>query len=363
MLFSTLVLCALVLTASAPSQAAPQKRKRAKPGPPTWYRGELDTALKEAHERNVPLLVCCSLDGEEASNRFNGILRDSKALGVLNQNTIMILVSNGEHEKIKMKVTDASGKRVRKPVCSEFLTEDCDVHNLNWDKVYQRYVADQNEGQWALPETIVLGPDGTIQGRNSNGQPPDLSTLVRSIESLHKKVGPSIAPGDLTEVRNKIAAGKNLERGKFWIDSWQTWSRVLELAPAGPHRERAERGKLSSHEGLKSMLAEALGKRSAETLEDCYRSLKRLEFTGSPVARDARAALANLAREPTFKEAIKVIKLELEAEDLLEQAEAALDSNDPKGAKRLFRKLGGSKYETTHTSALARVKYKEYFQG
>ncbi|MDP6385908.1 MAG: hypothetical protein QGI93_06890, partial [Planctomycetota bacterium] len=66
---------------------------------PAWFHGKLSEAQAEAKERNIPLIVCCVLEGEEASGRFQEALSEDDSLSSLGAEVILVLANNGDHEQ------------------------------------------------------------------------------------------------------------------------------------------------------------------------------------------------------------------------------------------------------------------------
>jgi hypothetical protein len=325
---------------------------------PAWFHGKLSTAQAEAKERNVPLIVCCLLEGEEASGRFQEILSEDKAFAALGAGAILIVANNGDHEQKEIRVKDADGKRVKKSVCSAYGTDDCDAHKLHWDAVYKDYVM-PGGGEWILPEVILLRPDGKLAGRFGDGDPPQISTVVREVDTLKKLVGPGVQVKDLIGLRREATMAQAMAKAKLWADSWRAWSTVGGLAHSGPHAEAAKSGMELALKEMRLALETQSKRLVPETLEDAYRRVRAMDFDDSPIEREVGRVLSAARRDPALKARLAEIDLILDAEELLEDIEEALQAKNTGLAKRLLRKLAGKKLRQTPAAETARERYKD----
>ena len=348
----------------------PQGRTQARrwisygPESPAWFHGKLSEAQAEAKERNVPLVVCCVLEGEEASGRLREALSEDKSFSSLTEGAILLVANDGDHEQREIKVKNAAGKRVKKSVCSAFGTDDCDSHKLHWDTVYKDYVMPDG-GEWMLPDIYLIRPNGKLERRflkgsydDSGGGPP-VSTVAREVETFKKILGPGVRKEDLADLRREVTMALAMARAKLWADSWQAWSNVSGLAPGGPHAEAAKSGMELALTEMRLTLEIQVKRLVPATLEDAYRRVRAMDFDKSPIEREVGRVLSAARRDPALKARLAEIDLVLEAEELLEDLEEALQAKNTSLGKRLLRKLVGKKLGHTPAAETARVRYKD----
>jgi hypothetical protein len=332
-------------------------------GPP-WFHGKLSEAQAEAKERNVPLVVCCVLEGEEASDRLQEALSEDKSFASLGTVAILLVANNGDHEQKEIRAKDANGKRIKKSVCSAFGTDDCDAHKVHWDTVYKDYVMPDG-GEWMLPDIYLIRPNGKLERRflegsydDSGGGPP-VSTVAREVETFKKILGPGVRTEDLVDLRREVTMAQAMAKAKLWADSWRAWSKVSGLAPSGPHAEAAKSGMELALKEMKLSLETQAKRMVPETLEDAYRRIRAMDFDDSPIEREVGKVLGAARRNPKLKPRLAEIDLILEAEELLEGIEAALQAKNKGLAKRLLRKLASKKLGHTPAAELAKERYKD----
>jgi hypothetical protein len=325
---------------------------------PAWFHGKLSKAQAEAKERNVPLVVCCVLEGEEASGRFQEALSDDNLLSGLSTELILILANDGDHEQKEIRVKGTDGKRVKKSVCSAFGTDDCDAHKLQWDAVYKDYVM-PGGGEWILPEVILVRPDGKIEERFGELDIMPLGTVVREIKTLQKVVGRGVSAKDIAILRREVTMAQAMAKAKLWADSWRAWSTVGGLAPSGPHAEAAKSGMELALKEMGLALETQAKRLVPETLEDAYRRIRAMDFDDSPIEREVRKVLGAARRDPALKSRLEQIDLILEGEELLERIAAAVQAKKTALAKHLLRKLVGKKLGHTPAAETAKERYKD----
>jgi hypothetical protein len=331
---------------------------------PAWFHGKLSEAQAEAKERNVPLVVCCVLEGEEASGRLQEALSEDKSFASLGTVAILLVANDGDHEQKEIRAKDANGKRIKKSVCSAFGTDDCDAHKVHWDTVYKDYVMPDG-GEWMLPDIYLIRPNGKLERRflegsydDSGGGPP-VSTVAREVETFKKVIGPGVRTEDLADLRREVTMAQAMAKAKLWADSWRAWSKVSGLAPSGPHAEAAKSGMELALKEMKLSLETQAKRLVPETLEDAYRRIRAMDFDDSPIEREVGKVLGAARRNPKLKPRLAEIDLILEAEELLEGIEAALQAKNKGLAKRLLRKLASKKLSHTPAAELAKERYKD----
>ncbi len=353
------VLCLLAFI-SSPECAQAQRRSRPSKSPDhvQWYAGQYPEAKKEALERNAPTVICCILEGEEASDRFRSSLMESKNLAESSQSALWLVANNGDHPVKEIKVPGPDGKDIVKQVCSAFGTRDCKTHKHMWDAVYKKFVM-PNGGEWSLPEAIVLTPEWKLEKRLGEGDPPALSTITKAVAKIVKHAGGCVRADDLAGVRKQAIRLETMTKARLWDEVWHASAEILRLAPAGPHHAAAKAGQNSAGQAMKTDLQELAEGFSAESAERTYRRLMDYEFDGSPVTAELKVILSQARRDPILKKIMARVDLEIAAEGLLESLQQALRDDDRSLAKRTLRKLLSKKYAETSTAAEARERYKD----
>ncbi|MDP6938909.1 MAG: hypothetical protein QF848_08755 [Planctomycetota bacterium] len=331
---------------------------------PAWFHGKLSEAQAEAKERNVPLVVCCVLEGEEASVRLQEALSEDKVFAGLTAGAILLVANNGDHDQKEIRARDADGKRIKKSVCSVFGTDDCDAHKGHWDTVYKDYVMPDG-GEWKLPDIYLIRPNGKLEKRflggsyNDSGGAPSISAVAREVETFKKVIGPGVRPEDLPELRREATMAQAMTRAKLWADSWRAWANVSGLALGGPHAEAAKSGMELALKEMKLSLETQSKRLVPATLEDAYRRIRAMDFDDSPIEREVGKVLRAARRDPQLKPRLAEIDLILEAEGLLKDIEEALQAKNKGLAKRLLRKLVSKELSHTPAAEQAKERYRD----
>ncbi len=357
-----LALAAVLLAPPAVGSPLPQGRgrsqQRQRPERLEYFDGTLEQAFEACRERNVPLVILCVLEKEEANDRYRDELKNNASLAEKLGKAVVLLVNNGRHASTEIRVRGPDGKRVEREVCSAYHCSTCEVHRRNWDAVYQTFVATQKQGLWALPEAIVALPDRSIHARISSGEPPADSAVISGARAAASKLGPGLSREELVEVKRLAEEGRRMGRASAWGDSWRAWDALLAIAQAGPFTDEGKQGCKQAEAGLRAELAEveeALGL-EGEAAQRACRDLVELarDGAGTPVAKGVSTLLGKARRNPELKPWITRATLEVEAEALLEEALEHLRQGEEKKARALVKKLTGKKYGDTAAAARAR---------
>jgi len=350
----TLFLC------SPPAEAQRRKGKSKPPEEVTYHDGELAAAREQAAGRNVPVLVLCILEGEEASERFQGQLLENRPLAAATANAIVVLVNDGRHEQIEIKVKDVDGETVKKSVCEAYRTETCEVHRRNWDTVYQQLIADDGtEGRWDLPQAMILLPNFELLTRIYSAQPPSDSEMIKALKVARTKAGPGITLEQLREVRRLAEMGRNMGSAKLWSASWNAWNQVLAITTSGVLAEEAEVASETALKELGLVLEQTVERMvPSETGEAgrAYRKLVELadDLGDSDMGDEFRKAIKKAERSSRIKEELARTKLEIEGEAILDQVHALIQDGEEKKAQRLLKKLLGKRFLGTQVAERGR---------
>ncbi|MCP3916611.1 MAG: hypothetical protein GY711_13730 [bacterium] len=356
-----LVLAGCILCAPAIAQRK-GKGKEVRLDRVAYFDGRLAEAQKQARERNVPIVILAVLEGEEASDRFRDQLRDNRTLAQGARGAIVVLVNNGTHETKKLKVKGADGKSKTVEVCEQYHTPSCEVHQRNWDGVYQEYVATKSEdGRWDLPSAYILSPKNEIAKVLYDAQPPSDSEILAALRDAQRAAGPGITLEELRLVQKLTADGQLMMRAKGWADAYRHYSGVLGIVATGKYGEEAERESKAALEWMRKDLDAAAALLTPESVREGYTKLHEMTraYAGSPLEKPVADALKSAARNPELKEAVAALKVEFAAEDLWEDAQELLRKGDDKGAKKLLRKILGKRYAATPAAERVRTQHPE----
>jgi hypothetical protein len=321
------------------------------------HLGDLESAKKEARERNAPLLIHIILEGEEQNDEYRSGILPEKELVKLSKACVVIIGNNGDHPQttITEKVDGESRKRT---ACSVYkMFQNCAQHRANWDPIYRNYQDDN--GELGCPQTILHAPDGEIAWRHNIRNPPAVNEIIKAIKSAQKKFGKSLTPEELRSVKGHHVAATNAAKAEDWPKVWERCQEILDISELGVWAE-----------GAKSSLADALKK-----MQD---NLKLIEESFAPgqvaaawrkfTAFEAATRKTSLVREVALlkkrigknkglKEELAQIKAEMAAEVIEAEAEALMRKDEERKAMKLFKKILGKRYAATETAKRVRGRF------
>jgi len=352
---------ALVLGAlpCAPAlHAAPQSKNKPELA---FFEGELEAARDEARKRNVPLLVLAILEGEEENDRFRGsVVGNSEIAKGTDGTAIVILTNDGTHSLKKVAVEDEEGKRVQVEVCSVFGTRSCEAHKQNWDRVYLDYTDHQGgEGEWDLPETLVIRPDGTLASRHNTGNPPPVDEFMKALLKVQRESGKGLTRDEWMLVLRELEAGRGRLQSETWAEAWRAFDAVLGVVGTGPYGTEAKAGADKALGAMRARIEAAQKLLAPETVREGFGTLLDCaqEYGGTPVEKELAAAIKEAESDKELKPLIAAYKVERAAEELWEESQELERAGDEKGARRVLRKLLGKRYTETPAAKRAREKY------
>ena len=224
------------------------------------HLGDLESAQKEALERNAPLLIHVILEGELDNDGYRDQILTDKELVKLSEGCVIIIGNNGDHPQttITEKVRGESRKRT---ACSVYrMFENCAQHRATWDPIYQKYRSDN--GDLGCPQTILHAPDGEIAWRHNVSHPPAASEITKAIKSAQKKFGKSLTANELRTVKGHHVAATNAAKALDWPKVWGRCQEILDISEFGVWAE-----------GAKSSQADALKKMEStlKTIEESFK--------------------------------------------------------------------------------------------
>ena len=349
-----LLLSALILTSSASTHSSSGETPRLRP-----HIGDLESAAKEALDRNAPTLIHIILEGEEHNDAYRDEILGDKELVKLSEGCVVIIGNNGEHKQktIKEKIDGISKERT---ACSAFpMFENCDGHRKIWNPLYHEY-QDEN-GEMGCPQTIVLSPSGEIDWRHNVRNPPSTGEVQSALKAAQKKHGKSLTEEGLRTVKGHAAAAKNAEQAEKWALAWTRYQGILDLISVGKWSKLSKLGQDRAGKAISAQLASLEERFKPGEVESPWRELIALtEATkDTPFAREVMALKKKIERDKSLKGDINAIKTEMEAESLWDEADGLLRRGEERKAMKLLKKLTGKKFIGTKTQAKVRERFPE----
>ena len=349
-----ILLSALILMSSVSTHSANAETPRLLP-----HIGDLESAAKEALERNAPTLIHILLEGEEHNDAYRDEILSDKELVKLSETCVVIIGNNGEHKQktIKEKVDGVSKERT---ACSAFpMFESCEGHRKIWNPLYHEY--QDEDGEMGCPQTIVLSPQGEIDWRHNIRNPPSTSEVQGALKAAQKKHGKSLTKEGLRAVKAHVVAAKNAEQAEKWALAWTRYQEILDLISVGKWSGIAKPGQERSAKAIRAQLASLLERFKPGEVESPWRELIALtEATkDTPFAREVMALKKKIERDKSLKNDIKAIKTEMEAEAIWDEADGLLRRGEERKAMKLLKKLTGKKFIGTKTQARVRERFPE----
>lgn len=336
-----------------PPQAAQKKAAPARFAP---FVGTLEEARAHASERNVPLVVCPVLDGEEASDRFAGAVPSDPAYAAALANAVVLIANAGEHPKKQIEEL-VDGKKSAREVCSVFLTPSCADHQLNWDPVFFAY---NEKGELRCPQMIVVLPDGKVARRLAPGDVPKPGQVSSALAALVEKLGPGLTAEGLATVKAALAAAQAaLERGAP-ADAWRAWAEVLAVTQTSRQAEAARTGQAQALTEIAARRDAALALLEGERVVDGYEALVALAASckGLPNEKELAKLVSQAETKPATRDVIAAHKKTLAAEALWKEIGELEAQNQRRKAEAKVRLLI-RKYWDTEAGKRARKAYPE----
>lgn len=356
-----LCLCLALASGHAPLQKKGAPAEKYQP-----FHGTLGEARTMARERNIPLLVCMTLEGEIESDNYDGaILADA---GFRRRATrAVVLVSNNVPHATRKLTEVVDGEKVTREVCSRYPEGTCEDHMRHWDELYFAYAV---KGELRLPETIVIdanlkpGVDNAnaqVVWRLSSGELPALSDITAALDRLGKKLGRGLSRAEHATLSTHLARGRIMAKAKSWPDAWRAYLAILEVTEDGPFAEEAAAEAPRIETALRAEI-DGLEKRLApDEIAIPYGRLLELEreCADLPMAKEISGRLRKLRRRKDLREGIEHFELAQEAEQLWSEATDLESRGEKRKAERVAKKLLKKKYAGTPAFERARQRWPE----
>ena len=349
-----LLLSILTLTSSVCPLPTPVETPKLAP-----HRGDLESAAKEALERNAPMIIHIILEGEERNDAYRDEILTNKDLIKISEACVVVIGNNGEHKQktIKEKTDGVSTERT---VCSAYpMFANCDGHRKIWDPLYHEY--QDEDGEMGCPQTILLSPSGEIEWRHNVRDPPTSSEVQSAIKASQKKHGQSLTATGLRTIKGHAVAAKNAEGAKKWALAWTRYQGILDLISVGKWAEIAKPGKERAAKAISKKLTSLEARFIPGAVDAPWRELiALLESTkGTPFTREVSAMKKKIERDKSLKDELSKIRKEMEAESIWDDADALLRRGEERKAMKLLKKLTGKKFAGTKVQALVKERFPE----
>ena len=337
-----------------------RRGKKTPPGPALLlpFAGDLDAARKEAHARNVPLLIVACVEDEPQNDQQRDYLYGSERLRRASTGFVLLVGNNGEHSRRKFQVgKDAEGKPIQRELCSAFRTPTCKMHQETMDALFNTF---HEEGLFACPYVLVCTPDRKPYERLTEdpADPVEDSKILGSIGKAAKLAGPGLSQEELANVRLHSDRGRILCEAGDFVGSWRSWTQVLEITQAPQYAKPAAEGQQKALEGMqgeRDALVEAL--EQGRVVEGYEKLLGlRESYEGTPLAKDIPRLIKKYERDKRTKEAIaRHLRLK-KAQGMWDEAQVLIKDGKQRPAEKIIRLLI-RKYADTPIGAQARELY------
>lgn len=341
--------------------AAPLAQKRAKAEPRLEpFLGSLTDAKRAAAERNVPLLIHGVLEGEPQNDEYRDHVLHDAGLIALCERAVVIVANNGEHELETVKET-VDERTVERKVCSAYpWFERCDQHRLCWDPIYEEF--HDADGDLRCPQTIVLDPAGAIAWHRDDGNAATAGDVTAELKAAQKAAGKGLTVSELAELKNELGQGRLATKDGDPARAWRAFSAANELLASGPYGEESKAGMASALAEMQKRLAAEVARLVPGTAGAAYRALVGLAkaFVDTPLEKDAGAAVRDAEKRKDVSEEVDAAKLEMEAEELWNEAQELEKAGEAKKAERVIRRLLRKRYASTEVAKALRAKYPEW---
>jgi len=350
--FSLFLVYGIAPTTSSGAPSAEVGQKGLSP-----HLGDLESAQKEALERNAPLLIHVILEGEEQNDEYRNLILPDKELIKLSESCVIIIGNNGDHPQATVTV-QVDGKSRKRTVCSAYtMFDNCAQHRAVWDPIYHEY--QEEGGELGCPQTILRMPDGELAWRHNVRNPPAVSEISKAVKSAQKEAGASLTADGLRAVKGHHIAATNAAKALDWPKVWVRSQEILELIAVGFWAEGAKTSQVDALKKMRDILGSIEESFEPGQVGTAWRALIVFEASTrkTPLAREVAQVKKRVDRNKELKEELAAIKAEIAAEALEAEAEALLREDEERKAMKLFKKILGKRYTGTETAERVRERF------
>jgi len=348
------VVLLLVVEGSATAQRARAQKREAADVPEAveWRPGPYADLLREAGDRNVPVLVSFLPREPSRHARVRLGLFQSAEFREVSARCVPIVAMDADHP--------SAGGDPTAP-CPFFPTIRCGDHVQMARTLFPIFA---ENGVIYPPVHLVLKPTGELQERIENSakqeqEPERDEKIVRAACEASKAAGPGLDRG---EYGKRIAQLREADTALSQDDFAKAWG-LLQCI-----REEVEIGALPDRAAVAE---EAVCKRAGEVLDwadrqvdageiaAAYDTFRQIEaaFKKTPLGSRAQKERGRLERGKDTGPIIRAHKIALEAEDLLRKAEACEAQGDVGRALRVYEQIL-ERYADTPAAENARIRVK-----
>lgn len=270
-----------------------------------------EEALKEARERNVPVMIAFIQDGEEANERIVNNFYTQKDFVLMTRKFINLLACRGtesDHGSIRVK---QNGKWVR--ICKKFGSITCLEHQEVERQAFLDYMPD---GFVKTPQHLFCSPDGKVLEKIIDV--PLLEDFLGTMLAVLERVGRGLSREEYSQLRENFKNGEKAFRKEKYGEAIDFYNRVIGTGFKTPWVDRAK-------EEVKRI--DALGREKLVRVKELIEGEKYLEawklleaveadFTGSAVAKEAKSEKRAFSSIPAAKEVLEKHQRECQAEEL-----------------------------------------------
>jgi hypothetical protein len=319
---------------------APAKGKEKAPAPQLRpFKGKLSEARAHAKERNAGLLIHIILEGEADNDKYRDtLLKDPELLTACEQ-AVVVISNNGTHPRASIEV-EIDGKKQKQAVCSVYpMFESCTQHAQHFNELFLEYR--EESGDLRCPQTILIGPDGKEALRIATGHTPELSEVLAGFDLLRANFGPGLTEEHWVSIVKLCADARQAQLAQNWPVCARAWDKVFALSPKSEYAKEAKAGREACEKGLRERFSALQAKLVPGSAATAYRELQSFEkdCTGLAIAAEIRARIVKAEAQKEIKEELALVRLEMEGEALLEQAQSCSDAGNAKELEKTLKKL------------------------
>ncbi len=327
------------------------------------FTGKLADARKLARERNAGLLLHILLKDMESENKdYVAKILDDPALVAACARVVVYVAHNGEHPpKSLEEIVD--GKKVARQACS-FLPwfDSCAQHAQAFNDLALEFR--EEDGSLHCPQTILLAPDGSIAARINTLTLPTASEILAGVQELESKVGPGLTDAEWSEVSRVLDEARGAVLAKDWPLALQRWARIAAITPKSGYGKEASAGLAAAEKELLAELDRVCAELVPGKAAAAWKRLTALQSAcaGLALEKEIAARLKKAEAKKEIQPEIAAVKLEAEADTLLQGAQALADAKKDKELEKTVRKLLGPRYAATEAARRARTLWPQWAQ-
>jgi hypothetical protein len=343
-----------------PKPAPAKGREKAPPPVLQPFMGKLSEARAHAKERNAGLLIHIILENEPTNDQYRDKLLKDEELLRASQEAVVLISNNGSHPRASVEI-EVDGKKQKQEVCSVYpWFATCAQHSQHFNDLFLEYR--EESGDLRCPQTILIGPDGKLALRINTGSMPEASEILAGFDELRKSFGPGLTEEQWVRIVKLCADARAAQSSQDWPAAVRLWDSVFALSPKSEYGKEAKGAREACDKGLRERFQSLQARLVPGEADKAYRALLGFEeqCAGLPIAAEIRARIAKAEAQKELKDEIARVRLEIEAEKLLEQAQSFSDAAHAKELEKTLKKLFAKRLAGTEASRKALSLWPEY---